>query len=104
VAVIGRQATLPIRRLTEATRRIAAGELSTAIDIRGTDEVAELGRSVAVMVKNLSESAAAIRSLTFVDQLTGLPNREQLELRVAAAIEGLVEEVERVVLVIVDLD
>jgi diguanylate cyclase (GGDEF)-like protein len=104
VALIGRRATLPIRRLTDATRRIAAGDLATTIDTRGSDEIAELGQSIETMVKNLSESAAAIRSLTFVDQLTGLPNREQLELRVTAAIEGTNRDTERTVLIIVDLD
>jgi diguanylate cyclase (GGDEF)-like protein len=104
VGIISRQATLPIRDLTEATRRIAAGEFSALIETRGHDEVAELGRSVSSMVKSLSESAAAIRSLTFLDQLTGLPNREQLELRVTAAIEGMRAETERTALIIVDLD
>jgi diguanylate cyclase (GGDEF)-like protein len=104
VAVVSRQATLPIRRLTDATRRIAEGDLSTAIETRGHDEVAELGRSVSAMVKSLSDSAAAIRSLTFIDQLTGLPNREQLELRAIAAIEAQKSPAGRVVLAIVDLD
>jgi diguanylate cyclase (GGDEF)-like protein len=104
VALIGRRATLPIRRLTEATRRIAAGDLATTIETGGNDEIAELGRSIETMVKNLSESAAAIRSLTFVDQLTGLPNREQLELRITAAIDSMTDDNERTALIIVDLD
>jgi diguanylate cyclase (GGDEF)-like protein len=56
------------------------------------------------MVKSLSDSAAAIRSLTFNDQLTGLPNRDQLEVRIAAALDASKDERDRVALVIVDLD
>jgi methyl-accepting chemotaxis protein len=104
VALICRQATLPIQRLTVVTRRIAAGDLVPTIDAGGSDEVSELGRSIAGMVKSLSESAAAIRSLTFVDQLTGLPNRDQLELRISAAIETLKTDTDRAALVILDLD
>lgn len=104
VALVSRQATQPIKRLTAATRRIAAGELTARIDTEGTGEVAELGQSIASMVRSLSESAAAIRSLTFVDQLTGLPNRDQIELRVAAAIDTLKDENDRAALLIVDLD
>jgi diguanylate cyclase (GGDEF)-like protein len=104
VALICRHATLPIQRLTMVTRRIAAGDLVPTIDTGGSDEVSELGRSIAGMVKSLSESAAAIRSLTFVDQLTGLPNRDQLELRISAAVETLKTDTDRAALVILDLD
>ncbi|MDQ0473723.1 putative bifunctional diguanylate cyclase/phosphodiesterase [Labrys wisconsinensis] len=103
-ALAAHRATMPIRRLTESTRRIAAGDLSTTIEITGEDEIAELSRSVSSMVESLSESAAAIRSLTFVDQLTGLPNRERLEQRVTAAVGGLREAGDRVALAVVDLD
>ena len=103
-AFAGHAATRPIRNLTEATRRIAAGDLAAAIPVQGRDEIADLGRSIATMVRNLSESAAAIRSLTFVDKLTGLPNRDQIELRVAGAVAALAGEDDRVAVAMVDVD
>jgi C4-dicarboxylate-specific signal transduction histidine kinase len=44
---------IPIQRLAQATDRIASGDLSHTVDVRGNDELAELARSFNSMVIDL---------------------------------------------------
>lgn len=50
--------TRPIRRLKEAAREIAKGNLKARVDTRGTDEVAVLAQSFNEMSQNLLQSQA----------------------------------------------
>lgn len=55
-AVLVRTVIDPVRRLSEATGAVAAGELGTRIDARGDDEVAALARSFNEMTGRLAEA------------------------------------------------
>lgn len=103
IALLTHRATSKVRSLTESTRRIADGELETAIDTSGTGEISELSRSVSRMVRALSENAAEIQTLTFIDPLTSLANRAQLHLRVDATLSDLADDRDRVALLLVDV-
>lgn len=46
----------PVKRLSEGTRRIAAGDLQYKVEIKGNDEISQLGRSFNGMAASLSES------------------------------------------------
>ncbi len=46
----------PIRRIEGATTKIAAGDLAVRVEVQGTDEVADLGRSVNRMAEDLERS------------------------------------------------
>lgn len=50
------------RNLAMATRRMAAGDLSTRIEVRGTDEFAQLGQAMDQLAQSLSSTLSALRS------------------------------------------
>ena len=54
--VASRRVLRPVRRLTEATQQMAAGELATRVPVTGHDEVARLGRSFNDMAQALGEA------------------------------------------------
>ncbi|MZP28904.1 HAMP domain-containing protein [Heliobacterium undosum] len=68
----------PLRRITQATRAIAAGNLDITVEVAGKDELSQLGTTFNDMTKNL---AAARASLT--------AQQEQLEELVAQRTEEL---------------
>ena len=49
----------PLRRLTEAARRIGTGDFSTAVTVSGRDELAELSETIDQMRSQLAEARAA---------------------------------------------
>ncbi|MCB9889575.1 MAG: sensor histidine kinase [Planctomycetes bacterium] len=51
----------PLRRLSDATRQVASGDLTTRVDARGGDELADLGRAFNTMAEELSESRELLR-------------------------------------------
>lgn len=50
----------PIMKLIEGTRRIGTGDFHYKVDVKGINEIAELGRSFNEMAINLSESRKAL--------------------------------------------
>jgi signal transduction histidine kinase len=60
-ALIARRISLPIRRLDEAARRVAGGDLDTAVSVEGSSEQRSLGRA-------FNEMTARIRRLLRVQQ------------------------------------
>jgi diguanylate cyclase (GGDEF)-like protein len=65
--VVARATTRPLVELGEAARRVAAGDLSTAIEVRSKDELGRLAASFNKMTHDLR---------TYVDQLRG--SRDEL--------------------------
>jgi GAF domain-containing protein/HAMP domain-containing protein len=53
-----RTITNPLIKLTTATRKIAAGDLNLVVDVEGSDEVNELGRSFNAMTEQLRDLVA----------------------------------------------
>ncbi|HEX5650772.1 MAG TPA: EAL domain-containing protein, partial [Steroidobacteraceae bacterium] len=88
--------TRPVRRLTEGTRKLAAGDLATRVHPGGAREIEELAQAFNHMAGELAEAERAVKSyqahlehrveqrtqqlqhLAEHDPLTGLPNRRQL--------------------------
>ncbi|AGW14909.1 putative multi-sensor signal transduction histidine kinase [Megalodesulfovibrio gigas DSM 1382 = ATCC 19364] len=52
-AGLARVLTVPVRRLTQAARRVAAGDLAAAAPVTGLDEVGELGQAFNAMTERL---------------------------------------------------
>ena len=50
-----------LRRMTDAARRMAAGDLAVRLRPPGTDEIAELGRALDTMATSLAATLAALR-------------------------------------------
>ncbi len=56
---LGGKITLPLRRLTEATRRIAAGELDVPIEVKTGDEIEELAGSFSSLLQQWRHSTVS---------------------------------------------
>ena len=54
VYIISRKLTQPIRKMNYAAKKMAKGDFSTKIEVRGRDEIAELSRSFNEMAKSLA--------------------------------------------------
>jgi HD-GYP domain-containing protein (c-di-GMP phosphodiesterase class II) len=59
--VISRRTTRPVKRLVEATRRISMQQLDYKVDVKGDDEIAELGRAFNSMGHSLYEYKSKLR-------------------------------------------
>lgn len=58
---LGRRVTGPIESLTESARRIGVGDYSATVAVRGTNEVAVLGRTIEEMRRGLLDATATLR-------------------------------------------
>ena len=63
VYLINRVVGKPIRELTEASRRVARGDVSIELDINSQDEIGELARSFLDIVASSREQARVLESL-----------------------------------------
>lgn len=57
---IGRKTSIPIIKLTEATEKMASGDLTQRVDIKRKDEIGILSNSFNAMVKSLNEKTKEI--------------------------------------------
>ncbi len=73
----------PVRRLGEATRRVARGELRTRIPVRGDDGVARLGGSFNAMTESLETAHRELETLN--SDLEARVRGKTAELRAALA-------------------
>jgi diguanylate cyclase (GGDEF)-like protein len=114
--------SLPVRRLTIATRRLACGERAVSARSGGSAEIAELAEAFnamaakittaeedlrshqAVLEKNVEDRTRALHHLAHHDPLTELPNRRHLASRLAAALAAAAHSHRRFALLFVDLD
>ncbi len=62
--LVGDRIVGPVARLGEATRRVAGGDLSARVEVRGDDELARLGRRFNAMAEALAGQAARRKQLT----------------------------------------
>jgi two-component system sensor histidine kinase MtrB len=64
VALLGARHILrPVRRLGHAARELGAGRLDTRLDVRGSDELADLSRTFNDAAQKLERSVAELRAL-----------------------------------------
>lgn len=109
--LLARLISLPINRLTEASRRFASGEMSGDLPLQRQDEIGELARSFRQMQNRISEQLQALHKnrieleqLVRHDPLTGLPNRRLLQERLEHAIGLSRRGTTGIALLFVDLD
>jgi diguanylate cyclase (GGDEF)-like protein len=114
--------TAPVRRLTEATRRLASGAVRTRVLRGGVRELDTLAVAFNQMAEQLQQAQSAVRvhqleletkvdertrelnHLAHHDPLTDLPNRRHLLTHLEAAIERARQNAARVTLLFIDLD
>jgi diguanylate cyclase (GGDEF)-like protein len=114
--------SLPVRRLTAATRLLASGDRSARAPRGGSAEVDELAGSFNTMADRIAQAEADLRAhqaelerhvaertrqlhhLAHHDPLTQLPNRRQLAGRLAGALTRARQTGRRVALLFIDMD
>ena len=114
--------SLPVRRLTAATRLLASGDRGARAPRGGSAEIDELAESFNTMADRISQAEAELRAhqaelerhvaertqqlhhLAHHDPLTQLPNRRQLAGRLAGALARARQSGRRVALLFVDMD
>lgn len=114
--------TSPLRRLTQATRRLAGGAIRTRVPRGGVREIDLLAGAFNQMAEQLEKAETEVRShqaqlearvaerthelqhLANHDPLTQLPNRRQLFAHLDAALERARRNGARVALLFIDLD
>jgi diguanylate cyclase (GGDEF)-like protein len=114
--------SLPVRRLTAATRLIASGNRGARAPRGGSAEIDELAESFNAMADHIARAEAELRAhqaelerhvaertrqlhhLAHHDPLTQLPNRRQLSARLASALSRAAATGQRVALLFVDVD
>jgi diguanylate cyclase (GGDEF)-like protein len=114
--------TVPVRRLTAATRALAAGNRAARAPRGGSAEIDELAESFNAMADQIAHAEGELRAhqaelerhvaertqqlhhLAHHDPLTQLPNRRQLASCLAAALTRAAATGERLALLFVDLD
>jgi two-component system sensor histidine kinase BaeS len=62
--ILARSLTRPLQQLTEATRKVATGDLDVKVDIRAKDELGELAQSFNLMNQRLAQSRDMRRQMT----------------------------------------
>ncbi|MDB6088520.1 MAG: hypothetical protein JWN85_1304 [Gammaproteobacteria bacterium] len=114
--------SLPVRRLTAATRLLASGNRDARAPRGGSAEIAELAESFNAMADHISRAEADLRAhqaelerhvaertrqlhhLAHHDPLTQLPNRRQLAARLGSALARADNTGQRLALLFVDVD
>lgn len=113
--------SVPVRRLTAATRRIAAGDRTARAPRGGSAEIDELAESFNAMADRIENAEAELRAqqaelernvaqrtrqlhhLAYHDPLTQLPNRRKLSAHLAGALTRAGGK-QRIALLFVDVD
>lgn len=114
--------TAPVRRLVDATRRLAGGAVHTRVSRAGVRELDVLAVAFNRMAEQLQHAQSAVRAyqieleskvdertrelnhLAYHDPLTDLPNRRQLFVHLDAAIDRAKVDSTRLALLSIDLD
>lgn len=114
--------TAPVRRLIDATRRLAGGAARTRVSRAGVRELDVLAVSFNRMAEQLQHAQSVVRAyqieleskvdertrelnhLAYHDPLTDLPNRRQLFVHLEAAIDRASSDKSRLALLSIDLD
>lgn len=95
----------PIRQLSDASRRVASGEVNEAIDVHtGLSEIRALATDINHMRLQLLKKTDSMEYLAMHDALTGLPNRSLLIDRVKQTLKNAERNNTRVALLLMDLD
>ena len=72
VAVLASAVSRPVQALTDAARRVAAGDLSARVPASGSDELGALARTFNQMVERLGESRALEERLRVAERSTAM--------------------------------
>lgn len=94
----------PIRHLTTLSQRVAAGDFSVNMPVKGNDEISMLSQAFNIMIQELDEQRYELRSLANKDTLTQLPNRRQFEEHLSLLIKSCNRNEQSIAVIYLDLD
>lgn len=94
----------PIRKLAAYATQIGHGNYAPEIDVKRNDEIGELAAAFREMSENLDRTAVEIRTLSYYDDLTGLPNRAKFGEYLKHALGHAEREHRRVAVLFIDVD
>jgi diguanylate cyclase (GGDEF)-like protein len=121
-AYLSRFVVRPIRELADGSQRLAAGDLTVQVAVRGDDEVAHLATAFNAMAAEirgnterlegevrrrtaeLEEANRAITELSVTDSLTGCSNRHFLDLQLPRELDRAGRYARRLSVVMCDID
>jgi diguanylate cyclase (GGDEF)-like protein len=81
-----RRITTPIRELSDAAQRLAAGDFDQPVPVTTRDEIGDLAQTFEHMRTSIDAQRQQVTRLAYWDPLTGLPNRAQFREALAAAL------------------
>jgi EAL domain-containing protein (putative c-di-GMP-specific phosphodiesterase class I)/HAMP domain-containing protein len=88
-----RRTLLPLRRLMDATRRLAAGNFTQAIRVERADELGRLALSFNDMARRLDGQIQSLKAISAIDQeLLGHPDIEHIVARTLPVIGALASD------------
>ncbi|MFT3734828.1 MAG: GGDEF domain-containing protein [Rhodocyclaceae bacterium] len=82
--LLGTHLSSNLRRLTQAIKRMQAGELGLQAEVRGSDEVGELAQAFNGMSSELARNHETLHELSVRDALTSLHNRRHFDEQLGA--------------------
>lgn len=80
--LLARAIAHPIKKLTDATTKVAAGDLTVNVEISSTDEIEQLSTSFNNMIASLKEYEAKLIERASMDSLTDLYNHRYFQERI----------------------
>ncbi len=95
---------LPIRRLTQLSQKVAAGDFSVKMPTTKNDEIGILSQAFNIMIQELDEQRYELKSLANKDTLTQLPNRRQFEEHLNMAVKNCQRNNQSIAVIYLDLD
>jgi len=103
--LLGRQVTIPIRQLREASGEITAGHYEKALQVKTSiRDINHLAETLEFMRHELVEKNTEMRYQAMHDHLTGLPNRLLLRHRIDHALADKGHRHQTIALLLIDLD
>lgn len=78
--------TKPLKALTQAAKKMKAGDYTEAVQVQQRDEIGQLAATIDHMRKRVAHREEKIRKLAYADPLTGLPNRALFDDRLNRAV------------------
>ncbi len=99
-----RQITGPLKRLSDSTQSVTAGDLDCDVPIEGPREIKQLGAAFSEMIAKLKHNIEQVYELAYVDKTTQLPNREYFRKELGRAIKRSIRQKSTGALLFVDLD
>ncbi|MDD7402934.1 MAG: diguanylate cyclase [Butyribacter sp.] len=94
----------PLRKLNDAAKEIAKGNLDVSLECESRDEVGTLAKSLEETVRQLKQRINYINNLAYMDKLTDTKNNTAYLAEIASIEEGMKEQKESFATFVIDVN